>query len=427
MQSVLNVVLELLRTPAILIGLVAFLGLLFQKKSLTQVLLGTVKTILGFLILNLGVGTVSGNLANFSKMFTAAFGLTGIYFDDIIAVSAMMKTIGQEVGLVMIFGFLANLLFARLTKLKIVYLTGHKVFHMAGGIAFALLTLGLTGVPFVAIGALLLGAYMVISPSLLQPFTKKVTGSDEYAVGHTMNSMYLFGSFVGKLFGTKDAKKIDDVKLPSSLESLRDVSISFSIIMLLMFAVPAIFAPAAAKELAGSGSVFVWILIQALTAAAGFLITMQGVRMFIGELIPAFKGFAKIIVPNAIPALDCPVVFPFSPVSVIVGLLTGFIGWLVGMVICIAIPLAVVPLPGMIAILFGCTAAAVYGNAMGGTRGAIAAGFLSGLIWPILGALFYPLLPYEAYGIKGLSLMTPDIMIVVSLIKGVGAIFGLGM
>ncbi len=55
-MSVLNVVLELLRTPAILIGLVAFLGLIFQKKSVTQVLLGTVKTILGFLILNLGVG-----------------------------------------------------------------------------------------------------------------------------------------------------------------------------------------------------------------------------------------------------------------------------------------------------------------------------------------------------------------------------------
>jgi ascorbate PTS system EIIC component len=425
-MSVLDFVIQLLKTPAILIGLVAMLGLIFMKKSFTQILLGTVKTILGFLILNLGVSTVSGGLGFFNTLFTTAFGLKGILFDDNIAVGAMMKTIGQEVSLVMVFGFLANLLFARFTKAKIVYLTGHKVWHMAGGLAFVLLTLGLTGVPLVAIGALILGAYMVIGPWLLQPFTKKVTGSDEYAVGHTMGSMYLFGAFVGKLLGNKDGKKIDDTKLPSGLEAFRDMSIAVSVIMLLMFAVPSIFAPAKAQELAGAGnSVALWILIQALTAAGGFLIIMQGVRMFIGELIPAFKGFAKIIVPSAIPALDCPVVFPFSPTSVVVGLITGFIGWLVGMFICIAIPLSVVPIPSMIAILFGCTTAAVYGNSMGGARGAVAAGFLSGLIWPIVGALFYPVLPLVQYGVSGSALMSPDIYIIVSIIKGIGMLFGL--
>ena len=425
-MSVLDLIIQLLKTPAILIGLVAFLGLIFQKKSFTQILLGTVKTILGFLILNLGVSAVTAGLASFNTLFTAAFGLKGIYFDDNIAVGAMMKTIGQEVGLVMVFGFLANLLFARFTKAKFIYLTGHKVWAMAGGVAFALLTLGLSGVLLVVIGALIVGAYMVIGPWSLQRFTKKVTGSDEYAMGHTMGTMYLFGSLVGKLLGKKDGKKIDDTKLPSGLEAFRDMSIAFSFIMIIMFAVPSLFASAKAQELAGAGnSVPVWILLQALTAAGGFLIVLQGVRMFIGELIPAFKGFAKIIVPGAIPALDCPIVFPFSPTSVVVGLITGFLGWLVGMFICIAIPLSVVPIPSMIAILFGCTAAAVYGNAMGGARGAVAAGFLSGLIWPIIGALFYPVLPLANYGVVGSSLMTPDIYIVVGIIKGIGALFGL--
>lgn len=425
-MSVLDVILQLLKTPAILIGLVSLFGLILQKKSFTKVLLGTVKTILGFLILNLGVGAAVGGLKNFDKLFTAAFGVTGIYFDDNIAVGAIMGKIGQEVGLVMVFGFLANILIARITKAKYIYLTGHKVWHMAGGVAFALLTLSVTGVPLVVIGALLVGLYMALQPLLLQKFTKEVTGSDEYAVGHTMGSVYLFSSFVGKLFGNKEKKKIDDIKLPSGLEAIRDMSVAFSLIMLIMFAVPSIFAPEAAKELAGSGSVLVWIVLQSLVAAGGILVVLQGVRMFIGELIPAFKGIAEKLVPGAKPALDCPVVFPFSPTGVVVGLVTGFLGWLVGMAICAAIPLSVVPVPSMIAIMFGCTAGAVYGNAVGGARGAVAAGFLSGVIWPIAGALFYPVLPFVEYGVVGSALMTPDIYIVVSIVKGIGALFGLG-
>ena len=425
-MSVLNLILQFLKTPAILIGIVALLGLIFQKKSFTQVVLGTVKTILGFLILNLGVSAVTGGLGNFNTLFTAAFGLTGIYFDDNIAVGAMMTKIGEEVSLVMVFGFLANILIARFTKAKFIYLTGHKVWHMAGGIAFVLLTLGLGGIPLVAIGALILGFYMAAQPWLLQKYTVKVTGSEDYAIAHTMGSVYLFSALVGKLFGKKDGKKIDDLKLPSGLEALRDMAIAFSIIMLIMFTVPSIFAPEKATELAGSTNIFVWIVIQSLTAAGGILIVLQGVRMFIGELIPAFKGFAKAIVPGAVPALDCPVVFPFAPTGVVIGLITGFLGWLVGMGICIVANLAVVPVPSMIAIMFGCTAGAVYGNATGGARGAIAAGFLSGLVWPIAGALFYPLLPFEEYGVIGSALMSPDIYIFVSIIKGIGALFGLG-
>ncbi len=183
---------------------------------------------------------------------------------------------------------------------------------MAGGIAFALVTLGLTGVPFVAIGALILGLYMVISPSLLQPFTKKVTGTGDYAVGHTMNSMYLFGSLVGKFLGKKDGKKIDDVKLPSSLEALRDVSISFSIIMLLMFAIPAIFAPAQAQEWLVRVTYFCLDLAAGIDAAAGLSSPCKACEL-IGELIPAFKGFAKILVPKCHPRPGLPGGVPLLP------------------------------------------------------------------------------------------------------------------
>jgi PTS system ascorbate-specific IIC component len=429
-MNFLSITLQLLTIPAILLGIVALLGLLLQKKTGTQVILGTTKTILGFLILNVGVGATVGALKNFDKLFTGAFGVTGIYFDDNLAIGAMMSEIGQQVGLVMVFGFLANILFARITKAKYIYLTGHKVWHMAGGVAFALVTLGLSGLPLVVIGALTLGLYMVLQPAILQRFTRQVIGSDEFAVGHTMGSVYLIGSWVGKLFGKKEPS-IEEVKMPSQLEAFRDIAVAFAMIMFLMFAVPAIFAGDVAAELSGSQHPIVWIILQSLTAAGGILVVLQGVRMFIGELIPAFRGIAEKLVPGSIPALDCPVVFPFAPTGVVVGLVTGFLGWLVGMFLCDVLNLAVIPVPSMIAIMFGCTAAAVYGNATGGARGSIAAGFITGILWPIAGALFYPVLPFSEYGAAtGAGLMTPDIYIVASLVKGIGVLlkmlFGLG-
>jgi len=424
-MSVLDVILQFLKTPAILIGLVALIGLLLQKKSFTQVLLGTIKVILGFLILNLGVGAAVGGLKNFDKLFAAAFGVSGIYLDDNIAVGAMMGKIGQQVGLVMVFGFLANIIIARLTKAKFIYLTGHKVWHMAGGVAFALLTMGFAGVPLVVIGAVILGLYMALQPMVLQKYTKEVTGSDEYAMAHTMSFIYLFSGFVGKLVGNKE-KNLNDMKLPTGLEAIRDIAFSFSLMMFVMFAVPSFFAMETARELAGSSNVWLWIVLQSLTAAGGIMVVLQGVRMFIGELIPAFKGFASKLVPGAIPGLDCPIVFPHSPTALVIGLIVGFVGWLVGMFLCNALGLAAVPVPSVIGIMFGIAPGAIYGNATGGTRGAVVSSFLAGILFPIAGALFYPVLPFEEYEVVGSAIMSPDIYIVVSILKGIGAIFGLG-
>lgn len=424
-MSFLEVVLQFLRTPAILIGIVALIGLLLQKKSFSQILLGTTKTILGFLILNLGVGAAVSGLNNFNQLFSAAFGLTGIYLDDNIAVGAMMSQIGQEVGLVMVFGFLANIIIARLTKAKYIYLTGHKVWHMAGGLAFALVVMGFSGLSLVAIGAIILGAYMALQPLVLQKYTKEVTGSDEYAMAHTMSFIYLFSGFVGKIFGNKE-KKIDDVKLPTGLEAIRDIAIAFSLVMLIMFIIPSLFALETARELAGGSSVALWVVLQSLNAAGGILVVLMGVRMFIGELIPAFKGFASKLVPGSTPGLDCPVVFPHSPTSLVVGIILGFVGWIIGMFLCNLFNLSAVPVPSVIGIMFGIAPGAIYGNATGGTRGAVVSSFLAGILFPIAGALFYPVLPFEEYGVVGSALMSPDIYIVVSILRGVGAIFGLG-
>lgn len=81
----------------------------------------------------------------------------------------------------------------------------------------------------------------------------------------------------------------------------------------------------------GGKNWFMFSLMQSITFAAGVYIVLQGVRMVIAEIVPAFKGISDKLVPNAKPALDCPVVFPYAPNAVLVGFLSSFIAGVVGM------------------------------------------------------------------------------------------------
>ena len=53
-MAVLKVIQELLSTPSILVGLMALIGLCLQKKPVEDVVKGTIKTIVGFLVLSAG-------------------------------------------------------------------------------------------------------------------------------------------------------------------------------------------------------------------------------------------------------------------------------------------------------------------------------------------------------------------------------------
>ncbi|PVF10546.1 PTS ascorbate transporter subunit IIC, partial [Yersinia pestis] len=89
---------------------------------------------------------------------------------------------------------------------------------------------------------------------------------------------------------------------------------------------------------------------------------LQGVRMVIAEIVPAFKGISDKLVPNAKPALDCPVVFPYAPNAVLVGFLSSFAAGLIGMFALYLLNMTVI-IPGVVPHFFVGAAAGVFGNA----------------------------------------------------------------
>lgn len=73
--------------------------------------------------------------------------------------------------------------------------------------------------------------------------------------------------------------------------------------------------------------------MQSIRLSPGSLFLYSGVRLLLNELVPAFRGIAMRIVPDAKPALDCPVLFPYAPNAVIVGFLATTVGSIIGMLV----------------------------------------------------------------------------------------------
>jgi len=415
----LDFLIELITTPAIMLGLVALVGLLVQRKSFSDVVKGTLKTTIGLLILTGGAGLIVTYLTPFSDMFTQGFGLTGVVpFDEAVvgALSESVPEIARNTSLILAIGFGINIILARVTTFKYIFLTGHMMWILAGGLAWGFYDLGVSTFQAVLWGSIIQGASLVLLPALAQSTIKKLTGKDEFAYGHLTTVGVITSAWIGKLVGNPK-KKAEDVKMPKSLEFFKDTAISVSVVMLVIYLVTAIFAgPEFVSTLSGEQNWLVFSIIQALGFAAGVLVLLQGVRMFLGEIIPAFRGVAVKLVPGARPALDVPVVFPFGPMALMIGFLTSVVGMIIGLFVAGAVG-SVVPLPSIIGGFFGGGVAGIFGNITGGRRGAAVAGAIYGLFLTIPVALFYPLFGLETYGVTGVAYLVPDGILILTLMS----------
>lgn len=388
----LKLILDILSVPSILVGLVALVGLAAQKKSSTEVIKGTIKTIMGFLVLGGGATIVVGSLGHFGTMFQQGFGVQGIVPNNEAIVALALKTYGTQTALIMVFGMLANILIARFTKLKYIFLTGHHTLYMACMIAAILVAGGVKGTSLVVIGSILLGLVMAFFPAIAQPTMRRITGENNVAFGHFGTLGYVLSAGVGKLVG-KNSKSTEEMEFPQGLTFLRDTSVAIALVMCILYLIVAI---AAGKEfvetkLSGGQNFLVFSVIQAITFAGGVYVILAGVRLILAEIIPAFTGIALKIVPDAKPALDCPVVYPYAPNAVLIGFLSSFVGGIVGMVILIALKAPVI-LPGVVPHFFCGATAGVFGNATGGRRGAVLGAFAQGLLITFLPVLLLPVL-----------------------------------
>jgi PTS system ascorbate-specific IIC component len=370
---------------AVLIGIIAIIGLALQRKPFEQVIAGGLRATIGVVVLNIGVEIFTGGLASFQVIVASAMGLEPP--TSTASLSEFTAGEGSVVPLIIAGGFVVHLVLVRIFRAaNFVYLTGHLMYWMSVVIAASLIEAfgDVNRWVLAGAGSLLIGCYWVLQPLWTAPLMRKVMGNADVGLAHTDSTIAIAAGYGAKALRLGDPAKHDseNLKLPRALSFFKDINVSTAFVIGVIMLIAILFAdPTVVTEQMGDATVlpWVWALLQALRFAAGIAILLFGVRMFLAEIVPAFKGLSERALPGAKPALDLPVTFTQAPTAVMIGFLVSTLVFLVLMGVFAGAGWFVL-VPPMIMLFFGGGAGGVFGNAVAGWRGAVFGGALNGIV-----------------------------------------------
>ena len=386
MKEILDFCVNFFRNPALFMGLVVAIGLILQRKPIDAILKGIFKGIIGMVILLKGVDIVVSSITPLANAFSGLFNTqSNSTLGDF---NVFLGQYGSYVGLILLCGFVINIIIARYTRFKTIYLTGNILFWYPMLFLAVGIENNVSGLKLFIFTLIMYILVITIFPYILRKHVKYVTGNDSFTIGHTASIYCLLGSYIGKLVGQKD-KNIENLNLPKSLSFFRDTNITAAIVMFIVYIIVGLFIGKESRiAIYGSEPLITYSLIQGITFAAGMIILLTGVRMILGEIIPSFKGIADKLAKGSIPALDIPMIFPYGPNALLIGFIIALItsiGTLFLLGASGVLTFALIPL--VVACYFDVAPGAIFANARGGWPAAIITSALGGIILMVLAAI----------------------------------------
>ncbi|ELC8364525.1 PTS ascorbate transporter subunit IIC [Clostridium perfringens] len=386
MKEILDFCVSFFRNPALFMGLVVAIGLILQRKPIDAILKGIFKGIIGMVILLKGVDIVVSSITPLANAFSGLFNTqSNSTLGDF---NVFLGQYGSYVGLILLCGFVINIIIARYTRFKTIYLTGNILFWYPMLFLAVGIENNVSGLKLFIFTLIMYILVITIFPYILKKHVKYVTGNDSFTIGHTASIYCLLGSYIGKLVGQKD-KNIENLNLPKSLSFFRDTNITAAIVMFIVYIIVGLFIGKESRiAIYGSEPLITYSLIQGITFAAGMIILLTGVRMILGEIIPSFKGIADKLAKGSIPALDIPMIFPYGPNALLIGFIIALItsiGTLFLLGASGVLTFALIPL--VVACYFDVAPGAIFANARGGWPAAIITSALGGIILMVLAAI----------------------------------------
>jgi ascorbate PTS system EIIC component len=410
---------------AILIGLITLVGLLLQRTPVEDTVAGVLRSMIGVIVLFIGVDVFVGGLVAFQTIVASALGLDPPAATNTFADFTVSH--GGSFALIIAVGFLLHVLAVRLLRTRYIYLTGHQLFWIAVIISASLVEIfgDISQWTLVLVGSVIAAAYWTIQPVFIAPMMRKVIGSDDWGYGHTSSAAaWMTGALAKYVGGDRERDDTEKLHLPKQLSFFKDVNVSTALVIGVIILIAAAFADQTvlAEQAAGYSediNPWVWALIAALRFAAGIAILLFGVRMFLAEIVPAFKGISERLIPGSRPALDVPTVFPFAPTAVMIGFVSSTVVFLIFMGIFAATGWFVL-VPPMIMLFFPGAGAGVFGNAIAGWRGAVLGGVINGTFLAVGQAVTWGMLSDTAPELA--TLADPDWYLIAWLIMGIGSL-----
>ncbi|UUD36566.1 PTS ascorbate transporter subunit IIC [Mycoplasmopsis citelli] len=423
------------KIPALLLGSLTFVGYMTMGRGLRQSVIGALKTIIGFLLLSIGSGTLISLAEPVFRGIKNIGGAGVVPLDPYFALASSNNFFANAfkgndytslISFTFILGYIINMIMVALkrwTNTNSLMITGHVMLQQSAVVTTILyvilfrnlslfqgtLSLG-EQAGLVVISGILLGAYWATASTATTKGTNVVTQNAGFSIGHQQMLAIATSYKLGRFFGKKE-DSAETKKLPSYLKIFEDNIFTQTVIVLILFL--SLFAillavdhttvidgsfnkfidaedlnPELAKSKGpikytlwngsfGGANFVVNIFGGSLKIVAALIAIITGVRMFITELQQSFHGISEKIIPGAVVAVDVAAVYGFSINSVTFGFISGVIGQFAGVGIVIALSFIpgqnflFIAIPLFITLFFNSGSLGVYANASGGWKAAL--------------------------------------------------------
>ena len=416
---------NILKNAPHMIGFIVLLGYLLKGEKWYTTLGGTLKAIIGMLILNVGSGGLVSNfrpiLVGLKDRFNLNATVIDPYFGQNAVTDGVMEVFGKAFDSVMILlliAFIVNILLVRFnkyTKCRTLFTTGHVQVQQASTaywlIMFAMPALLKNDTLMLVVMAVVLGAYWAVGSNLTVKPMQELTDGAGFAIAHQQ----MFGIRLGywaadKFFGKdggkkkdKEIKKVGEMELPGFFQIFNENMVCTAILMTVFFGI--IMSIIGKDFFIGAGnlketdSFLVFVFDKCLNFAVYLAILQLGVRTFVSELTVSFQGISEKLLPSSIPGVDCAVCYGFGDANAVTfGFLAGLAGQLVAIVALILMKSPVLIICGFVPVFFDNATIGLVANEKGGLKACLVIPFISGLIQVFGSALIAGWVGMAAYG-----------------------------